>query len=695
MAEWLLEILSEEIPSRMQRQAQNQLETLAKAHLEKEGLSFKNIHTFVTPRRLTLVVEGLPLQTQEKMEEKRGPRVDAPPAALEGFFKAENVSRDDCVVKETPKGTFYFVMKKEVGRPTPQILSAIAPLLLEEFRWPKSMRWGSLSTSWVRPIRGFLSLFEGEIVPFTYANVEASNKTQGHRFLAPEPFTVTNFKDYQEKLRDHFVILDWSERRSLIHQGMKTIAEGANLHLLEDEALLDEVAGLVEWPVPLKGTVDSHFMNLPLEVITTPMRVHQRYFPLVDSHGKLAPYFGVIANTEARDQGKTIVIGNERVLRARLADAQFFWEQDQKKPLDHFNIALKTRLFHKHLGSLFDKVERLMKLSSHIASLVGADPKIVSRAALLCKADLASHMVGEFPELQGIMGRYYAQNQGEAPEVARAIEEHYWPKGSGDSIPEAVPSLILAIADRLDTLMGFFTIGISPSGSKDPFALRRAGLSLITLCLNPHFNLSILDLLSAAYDAYPWSELTPPVHKTKEEAIKDLWLFLLERFKFMQREGQGSPYDHVDAVLSVAHANPSFSDLALRTQALDQLMKKEDGQNLLVAYKRASNILKIEEENDKIKYEGNIIEDQLNQEEEINLFKNIQLKSPEIQSLVKKGDFVKSVQELATLRPYVDKFFDKVIVNADDKALRKNRLHLLAIFRKTLHQVADFSKIEG
>jgi len=695
MAEWLLEILSEEIPSRMQKQAQEQLETLTQTHLEKEGLSFQSIRTFVTPRRLTLVVEGLPLQTNEKLDEKKGPRIDAPPAALEGFFKAENVSREDCTVKETPKGTFYFLMKKEPGRPTQEILSTIVPTLLDQFRWPKSMRWGSLSTPWVRPIRGFLSILDGEVVPFTYANITASNKTQGHRFLAPEPFTVKDFKEYQEKLRKHFVILDWAERRSLIHQGMTKIARDAKLNLLEDEALLDEVAGLVEWPVPLKGAVDPHFMNLPLEVITTPMRVHQRYFPFVDAHGKLAPYFGVIANTDTRDQGKTIVLGNERVLRARLADAQFFWEQDQKKPLDHFNNALKTRLFHQHLGSLFDKVQRLIKLSTFIAPLAGTDPKVVSRAALLCKADLASHMVGEFPELQGIMGRYYAQNQGEAPEVARAIEEHYWPKVSGGPIPEALPSLTLAIADRVDSLMGFFSIGITPSGSKDPFALRRAGLSLIALSMNPHFSLSILDLLSVAYDAYPWSELASPGLKTKEEAIKDLWLFLLERFKFMQREGQGSPYDHVDAVLSVAHANPSFSDLALRTQALDQLMKKEDGQNLLVAYKRASNILKIEEEKDKLKYDGNIVENQLNQEEEINLFKNIQLKSPEIQSLVKKGDFVKSVQELATLRPYVDQFFDKVIVNAEDKALRKNRLHLLAIFRKTLHQVADFSKIEG
>lgn len=695
MAEWLFEIFSEEIPSRMQKGAAQQLHDLTQTHLTEERLTFDSIKTFVTPRRLTVVVEGLPHSTAERLEEKKGPRIDAPPAAIEGFLKAEDLRRQDCVEKETPKGTFLFVITKEPGRPTAEILSQMIPTLLGKFRWPKSMRWGNNLIPWVRPIRGFLCLFEGSIVSFSYVGVTSSNQTQGHRFLAPESFTVTSFKDYEKKLRDHFVILDWNERRSLIQTGILKIAQQSGLTPLEDESLLDEVTGLVEWPVPFKGNVDAHFMGLPPEVITTPMRVHQRYFPLLDAQGKLAPVFGVIANLNPRDEGKTVVIGNERVLRARLADAQFFWEQDQKQPLDHFNWSLRSRLFHQHLGSVFDKVERLEKLSSYIAGKIGEDSKIVARSALLSKADLASMMVGEFPELQGIMGRYYAQNQKELPEVARAIEEHYWPKVSGGQIPENTPSLILAIADRVDSLMGFFAIGITPTGSKDPFALRRAGLSLIALSLNPHFSLSMLDVLKKAYDAYPWSELTPPALKSKDDAVHDLWEFLLERFKFMLRDGQGSPYDHVEAVLSVAFANPTFSDLALRTQALDQLMGQDDGQNLLVAYKRASNILKIEEEKEKSTYKGNVLEDVLKLEEEKILFKNLQTHAPAIQALVEKGDFIQAVQNLATLRPFVDQFFDKVIVNAEEEKVRSNRLHLLALLRKTLHQVADFSKIEG
>lgn len=695
MAEWLLEILSEEIPSRMQKAAQEQLKSLAEQALQKEKLTFESIKTFVTPRRLTMVVGGLPLQSAETTEEKKGPRVDAPPAAIEGFLKTSGVSRETCEVRETPKGQFLFVVQKVPGRATRDVLSQIVPSLLESFRWPKSMRWGDMPTPWVRPIRGLLSIFEGDVVPFSYAGVTASSITRGHRFLAPEPFMVKNFNDYEKKLRDHFVILDWNERRKLIEKGIQEIALKAHLTPLEDEALLNEVAGLVEWPVALMGAVDNQFMGLPLEVITTPMRVHQRYFPLLNEAGKLAPYFGVIANIEAPDKGKTIIRGNERVLRARLADAQFFWEQDQKHPLESFNLALKTRLFHQHLGSLFDKQERLVKLSSHMAEAIDVNPKSVSRAAHLSKADLASHMVGEFPELQGIMGRYYAENQGELPEVAQAIEEHYWPKSSGDRIPQATPSLILAIADRMDTLVGFFALGIAPSGSKDPFALRRAGLSLIALCLNPHFSFSLFETLGRAYDAYPWSELMPPLLKSKEETMADLWQFLLERFKFAIKESQKSPYDHVDAVLAIVHEHSTFLDLSLRVKALDELMDGQDGQNLLVAYKRASNILRIEEEKDKHTYKGIIEKEDLQASEEKDLFSALQIQSSEIQDLVNKRDFFKAVQNLGTIRPFVDQFFDKVVVNTDDKKLRSNRLHLLALLRKTLHQVADFSKIEG
>lgn len=695
MAEWLLEILSEEIPSRMQKGAAEQLKVLATRALEQENLTFETVKTFVTPRRLTLVVEGLPLHSAGKSEEKKGPRVDAPQAAIEGFLKTAGVTRDECEVRETPKGSFLFVLKQEPGRPTPEVLAHVSSALLEGMRWPKSMRWGDNPTSWIRPLRGLLSVFEGALVPFAYANVQASTTTVGHRFLAPEPFTVQNFADYEKKLRGHYVILDWWERRDSIEKSIQKIGTETHLTPLKDESLLDEVAGLVEWPVPHKGSVDGRFMDLPLEVITTPMRVHQRYFPFVDSTGKLAPVFGVIANTETRDGGKLVVQGNERVLRARLADAQFFWEQDQKHPLETFNTALKTRLFHQQLGTLFDKQERLIKLAAHIAQIVGADKKIVGRAAQLAKADLASQMVGEFPELQGIMGRYYAQAQGELPEVAQAIEEHYWPKTSGAPIPQAVPSLILAMADRIDTLVGFFGIGITPSGSKDPFALRRAGLSLIALSLNPHFSFVMPEMLGYAYDVYATSETAPVFSKTREETVRDLWQFLLERFKVSLKESQMSAYDHVDAVLAVAHNNPSFADLALRVKALDQLMDQEDGKNLLAAYKRASNILRIEEDKDKITYTGDVQEAGLDLAEEKDLLTILQVQSSDMDDLVRRGDFVTAIQNLGTIRPAVDRFFDQVVVNAENLALRTNRLHLLALLRGTLHQVADFSKLEG
>lgn len=695
MAEWLLEIFSEEIPARMQQGAEAQLKTLAEKHLATEGLSYQSLKTFITPRRLTLVVEGLPLETSEKVIEKKGPLVTAPQAAIEGFLKTNGLSQKECVVRQTPKGDCLFAFQKTRTQPTRDILPSIALSCLKDFHWPKTMRWGTEPIPWVRPIRSFISLFNNEVVPFSYAGVTASNTTQGHRFLSHGSFTVANFKDYETKLKDHFVILDWHTRHTLIEKEILRIAHEAGFTPLEDPALLNEVTGLVEWPVALKGQIDPDFMVLPREVITTPMRHHQRYFPFRDAQGNLAPYFGLITHCQASDHGKTIVTGNERVLRARLADAKFFWEQDQKKPLERFNEALKTRLFHQHLGSLFDKVERLKTLSTHLAEKSGIDPRNVARAALLSKADLASLMVGEFPELQGIMGKYYALHQEEPQDVAQALEEQYWPKGAEGIPPCSRTSLLLGLADRLDTLVGFFTIGITPTGSKDPYALRRAALGLITLSLTSHVNFSMLDALSAAYTAYAWKDVSAPLIKSKEDAVQTVWLFLLERFKFYLKDEKGCPYDHVEAVLSVAHDNPTFYELASRVQALGHLMGKEDGQNLLAAYKRASHLLTIEEEKEKRPFSGTPVEERLIATEEKDLYTQLQVKTFAIHSLVQQGDFITAVQTLAALRPYVDTFFNTVVVNCEEPEIRENRLQLLAALRKTLHQVADFSKIES
>lgn len=695
MAEWLVEVFSEEIPSRMQGSAAAQLKSLTEKQLSKVGLSFSSVRTFVTPRRLTVVVEGLPLESVEKKEEKKGPLLTAPFTAIDGFLKTNGVKREDCQVKQTPKGDALFLEKIIPAQATRDQLPTLAVSLLKGFEWPKSMRWGKEPTPWIRPIRGLLSVFEGKVVPFTYAGIEASNITQGHRFMAPDPFDVTCFQDYETKLREHFVILDASARRNFIDLGIKALAQEEGHCPLPDEALLDEVTGLVEWPIVLKGQVDAQFMALPLEVITTPMRHHQRYFPFEDRNGNLVPLFGIVANIKAPDQGKTIVRGNERVLRARLADAEFFWEQDKKHSLEHFNEALKTRLFHQQLGSLFQKVERLEKLSRCLVEEGASVAPIVARAASLSKADLASHMVTEFPELQGTMGKYYARTHGEDEAVARAIEEHYWPKGAGGEIPTAFPSLILGIADRLDTLMGFFAIGITPTGSKDPFALRRAAFGLISLCLSPEITFSIKEALEWAYDAYPWNSLPASTVQSKEDAVASVWEFLTERLKFFLKDKQGSAHDHVDAVLSGLKDNSRFADLALRTQALDELMGGSDGQNLLNAYKRGSHILKIEEERDNCLYPGNVKIDRLTDPEEKVLFENLQRTEPLLSTLIEKGDFKGAVHALAQLRPIVDQFFDRVVVNVENPEIRKNRLNLLAFLRKILHQVADFSKIEG
>ncbi len=693
MAEWLLEIFSEEIPSMMQQGAQEQLRVLAEAELTKAGLGFERLRTFSTPRRLTLVAEGLPLHTPEHTEEKKGPRTDAPAAAIEGFLKTAGVTREACTLQDTPKGQFLFVIKKIPPQPTEAVLGEISLAILKAFHWPKTMRWPNSSTPWIRPIRGFVSLFEGQIVPFTYAGITASKTTQGHRFLAPEPFEVSTFAAYQKKLRDHFVILDRDERRTLIAQDVETLAKKDALTPTQDAALLEEVTGLVEWPIALKGTVDAKFMGLPFEVITTPMRVHQRYFPLKNTQGNLANAFIILTNLKTKDEGKAIIQGNERVLRARLADAQFFWEQDRKHPLEQFNTGLKIRIFYRHLGSLFDKVERLEKLAPRIANQIGAEASLTQRAALLSKADLMSQMVNEFPELQGIMGRYYATHQGEPAEVAHAIEEQYLPKGMGGPLPTSLPGISLAIADRIDSLIGFFAIGIEPTGSKDPYALRRAGLGLIALLLN--LSLSPQEILAWAYEGYQWDELSPPLLKSKEETIEGVWTFLLERFKFYLRDQQGSPYDHVEAVLSIAGNASTLADLAARTAALGDLLKTEDGKNLRAAYKRASNILKVEEEKEKYTYDGIVSEEELKDPAERNLFAMLKAKHAEIICLTQQGEFNQVIRSLAELRGPVDTFFEAVRINVEDETLRKNRLHLLALLRKTSHLVADFSKLEG
>ena len=694
MAEWLFEILSEEIPSRMQRGAQEQLARLAGQFLEKEGLAFSALNTYVTPRRLTLVVEGLPTAQPAQTEERKGPRTDAPEAALEGFMKSTGLSLDQCEVREVGKAQFYFAVVHKPGLETAEVLPRIALQILKEFKWPKSMRWNG-PESWVRPLRGLVCLFEGQSLPLHYVDVSAQDQTRGHRFLSQGPFSVNNFADYKKKLHDAHVVLDFEERRQIIEKRLHEIASQENAKLHEDVALLDEVAGLVEWPVVLKGSIDPQFMSLPEEVLITPMRVHQRYFPLRTLEGKLAPAFLVVANTSTQDQGKTVIIGNERVLRARLSDAQFFFEQDLKKPLASYNEALAHRMFHAQLGTLADKVERLAKLMQFLAPVAGVNTAEAERAALLAKADLATQMVGEFPELQGIMGRIYTLIQTEKAEIAHAIEEHYWPKGSNDQIPQHPLSVALAIADRVDSLIGFFAINITPTGSKDPFALRRAALGLIQLILEAPFALDLRALLKAAYQNYKWNHLKPEILNSEEDTLNLIWDFLMERLKFFLRDQWGSDYDHVEAVLALASAENDLARLAKRVKALESFLNTEDGENLVTGFKRAANILKIEEGKDKTSYTPNPQPELLAQDEEKVLFQALNALKPELNSLMNEALYDAAMGRLAHLRGDIDRFFESVTVNDSNAAVRQNRLKLLALIYQALIQVADFSKLEG
>lgn len=696
MAEWLFEIFSEEIPSRMQLAAQKQLKELTAQSLKKARLQSGLISTFATPRRLTVLVEGLETCQTDQKEEKRGPRVDAPQAAIDGFLKTSGLTLDQCEERDTPKGKFFFATQHIKGQPTEDLLPDIALNILKAFHWPKSMVWADHKETWVRPLRGLLCIYESKVIPLTYAGVDSSNVTWGHRFMSEGVIEVYNFVGYRDKLAQANVVLDWHERRHLIKAEVDLLAETVGCVPTDDPSLLDEVTGLVEYPVPLLGHVDEQFMVLPDAVITTPMRVHQRYFPLRDkSTGKLAPYFVVIANTKTKDDGKTVVIGNERVLRARLADARFFWEQDQLKPLASYNEALEKLMFHQKLGSTAQKVHRIEKLAVWLGVVTEIPAKELMEAAQLCKADLATQMVGEFPELQGVIGRAYALNQGVDENIAAAIEEHYWPLGAGGKTPESMTSILLGLADRIDTLVGFFALGIRPTGSKDPFALRRAALGVLSLVSASSKPIALKDAFSFAYNLYDWDAIGKETVLEKDNTVNELWHFLLDRFKHFLRDQQQSPYDHVDAVLAIAERAPDFKTLSRRVSALDQFLGTDNGMNLLAAYKRASSILRIEERNDSILYKGEVREELLNSPAELSLFEELELRDSSLKGAVNNENFDEVMSILSELRPSVDTFFDLVVVNVDDPSVRQNRLELLSKIRNTLHQVADFSKIEG
>lgn len=683
MAELLLELLSEEIPARMQARAAEDLKRLVCDGLKAAGLSFTDARAFATPRRLALAVDGLPVAREDVSDERRGPRVGAPDQAVQGFLKGAGLSSlDQAEKRDTGKGEFWFAVITRKGGPTAESLPGIIDTAMKALPWPKSMKWGSGTMQWVRPLQSIVALFDGKVLAGEVAPggamkpIPFGDSTRGHRFLSQGTFKVSDLADYTAKLRAAHVILDPAERKKIILEGAEKLCADAQVTLKADEGLLDEVAGLVEWPVPMMGTIDAAFMDVPPEVLIVSMKTHQRYFATIRQDGMLANRFVVVANNVARDGGATIVDGNERVLRARLSDAKFFWDQDRKVRLEDRLPALTNIVFHAKLGTQAERVARIAKLAVEIAGHVpGADRGLVEQAALLCKADLVTGMVGEFPELQGIIGRYYALSEELPLAVAEAIGDHYAPAGPNDRCPNGPVSIAVALADKLDALVSFWSIGEKPTGSRDPFALRRAALGVIRIVVENKIRLPLRHFFKA----------------------DDLMIFFAERLKVQMRE-KGVRHDVVDAVFALGNEDDLVRLLA-RVEALQSFLGSEAGQNLLTAYGRAANIVRAEEKKDKaLSARIAAMPDPalLEQAEEKAVASSLIEVERALAVALKSEDFAGAMNAFAGLRAPIDAFFDKVTVNVTDKPeLRLNRLKLLNHIRATMDSVADFSKIEG
>ena len=719
MPDLLLELFSEEIPARMQRRAADDLHKLVTDALVDAGLVYEGAKAFATPRRLALTVHGVPARSPDQREERKGPRVGAPDKAIKGFLRSAGLeSIAQATVQPDKKGDFYVAVIEKPGRPAPEVIAEFMPGIIRSFPWPKSMRWGESSAAggsltWVRPLHSILCVFgpetsDTEIVPFAIDGLTSGDTTYGHRFMAPEPITVRRFDDYVTKLEKAKVILDADRRKEMILADARNQALAQGLELIEDDALLEEVAGLVEWPVVLIGSFDQDFLEIPPEVVRTTIRVNQKCFVLNRSapagrpanERRLANRFVLVANIEASDGGKATIAGNERVIRARLSDARYFWETDLKTTLAERLPKLKAIVFHEKLGTQGERVKRLKRLAREIAPLVPADPELAERAAELAKADLVTEMVGEFPELQGLMGRYYAAAAGEDLSVATAIEDHYRPVGPSDRLPTDPVAITVALADKLDMLVGFWAAGEKPTGSKDPFALRRAALGVIRLVLEHGIRLHLAQLFAAHAETVAKSIRDAAVKDSeagqffvREEVLTDLLAFFADRLKVQLRE-QGAHHDLVDAVFALGDQDDLVM-IVRRIEALAAFLDTDDGANLLAGYRRAANILRDEERKSGERYSGSVDAHLVVEPEERALFEAIASSGSEARAAVEIEDFQAAMTALARLRPAVDAFFDKVMVNVDEVKLRANRLKLLDRLRQATLAVADFSRVGG
>ncbi|KQP32732.1 glycine--tRNA ligase subunit beta [Methylobacterium sp. Leaf102] len=707
MPDLLLELRSEEIPARMQRRAADDLRKLVTDALVERGFLYDGAKAFATPRRLALHVAGLPPRGKDVREERKGPRVGAPDGAVQGFLKSAGLASLDqaTIVSDPKKGEFYVAIIEKPGRETLDVLAEILPQIVRSFPWPKSMRWGKASAQpgslrWVRPLQSIVATFGPEtetpdVVPFDVDGIVAGTTTYGHRFLAPDAIEVRRFDDYVAALERAKVVLDADRRKDIILHDARDLAFARGLELVEDEGLLEEVAGLVEWPVVLLGTFDPAFLDIPAEAIRATIKANQKCFVLREPGAeRLAPAFILTSNLVASDGGLAITAGNERVVRARLSDAKFFWETDKAIELEDRLPKLDSIVFHEKLGTQGERVKRIAALARELAPLVGADPDLAERAARLAKADLVTEMVGEFPELQGLMGRKYAALQGENPSVAAAVEDHYKPVGPSDRVPTDPVAVAVALADKLDTLVGFWAIDEKPTGSKDPYALRRAALGVIRLINERQVKLPLRKYFDTADFGFSQKSVSAP-EKLEDQYLPDLLAFFADRLKVYLRD-KGARHDLIDAVFAL----PGQDDLLMvvrRVEALGKLLETDDGKNLFAGYKRAANILRIEEKKDGRPYEA--VPDAAlaarGELEERALSEALVAARSAASAAVEREDFAGAMQALSTLRAPVDAFFEKVTVNSDDPALRENRLALLNALRAATREVADFSRIEG
>jgi glycyl-tRNA synthetase beta chain len=761
MPDLLLELFSEEIPARMQAKAADDLRRMVTDKLVAEGLVYEGAKAFATPRRLALTVHGIPARQADLKEERKGPRVGGPEPAIAGFLKATGLSSlDEAQIQRDPKkGDFYVALIEKPGRATIDVLAEILPVIIRTFPWPKSMRWGARSArsgslSWVRPLHAITATFgleteEPDVVKFAVDGIETGQTTFGHRFMAPQAISVRRFEDYEAKLLEAKVVLDAERRKDTILTDAKQLAFAQGFELIEDQVLLDEVSGLVEWPVVLMGSFDEEFLSIPGEVIRATIRNNQKCFVVRDPKTeKLANKFILTANIEASDGGKAIVAGNERVIRARLSDAKFFYDTDLKTKLEDRLPKFENIVFHEKLGTQAERIKRIEGLAAAIAQPLGADVEKTKRAARLAKADLLTDVVGEFPELQGLMGKYYALAQGEDPSVAAASEEHHKPQGPKDRVPTQPVSVVVALADKIDTLVGFWAIDEKPTGSKDPYALRRAALGVIRLILENELRIKIESVLKSlnavvaleqsiegrtsdvervvrAAEQEGLLEAVEPgliqimenriesirqwdfdlqqvyvgdekkaelIKQQVEERSSDLLSFFADRLKVQLRE-QGARHDLVDAVFAL-EGQDDLLMVVRRVEALGKFLDTDDGKNLLAGTKRASNILAIEEKRDKRTFEGTPNPALYSLDEEKALADAIDLAKVGASVAVMNEDFASAMEAMAKLRPAVDAFFDKVKVNDDDPKVRENRLKLLNEIRAATRAVADFSKIQ-